>query len=46
MKINTNSQYHTALAKIEGYIEKGFRKLTKPETEQLQRLSVAVEGSL
>ena len=44
MKINTNSQYHAALAKIEGYIEKSIRKLTKPETEELQKLSIAVEA--
>ena len=43
MKINTNSQYHTALAKIESFIEKGFKNLTKGETEELQKLSVEVE---
>ncbi|MDX2049120.1 MAG: helix-turn-helix domain-containing protein [Chitinophagaceae bacterium] len=44
MKINTNSQYHAVLAKIEGFIEKGFRKLNKQETDELQQLSVAVEA--
>lgn len=43
MKISTNSQYHTALAKIESFIEKGFKNLTKPETEALKKLSIAVE---
>lgn len=43
MKISTNSQYHTALAKVESFIEKGFKNLTRPETEELQKLSVAVE---
>lgn len=43
MKINTNSQYHTTLAQIEGYIEKGFKNLTKRETKELQKLSVEVE---
>lgn len=43
MKINTNSQYHSALAKIERYIEKGFANLTKRETEHLQKISLAVE---
>ncbi|MDQ6812728.1 MAG: helix-turn-helix domain-containing protein [Bacteroidota bacterium] len=43
MKINTNSQYHTALAKIESFIEKKFENLTKPETEELRRLSISVE---
>ena len=43
MKINTNSQYHTTLAQVEGYIEKGFKNLTKRETKQLQKLSAEVE---
>jgi len=43
MKINTNSEYHTALAKIESFIEKGFKNLTKRETAELQKLSVSVE---
>jgi len=43
MKISTNSEYHSALAQIEGYIEKGFKYLTKPETEELKKLSVSVE---
>ncbi len=32
MKITTNKQYHTALAEIEGLIEKGFGNLTEKET--------------
>ncbi|MBA2563357.1 MAG: helix-turn-helix domain-containing protein [Chitinophagaceae bacterium] len=43
MKISTNSQYHTALAKIESFVEKGFKNLAQRETEELQKLSVAVE---
>lgn len=43
MKIETNSQYHTALAQIESFIEKGFNKLTKAETAKLETLSKNVE---
>lgn len=43
MKIETNSQYHKALAEIETFIEKGFSKLTKSETTQLEILSKNVE---
>ncbi len=43
MKISTNSQYHSALAQIERYIEKGFKNLTKRETAELKKLSVTVE---
>ncbi len=43
MKIETNSQYHTALAQIETYIEKGFPRLTKSETKKLETLSKRVE---
>ena len=43
MKIATNSQYHTALAAIEAFIEKGFSNLTKSETTQLENLSKNVE---
>ncbi len=43
MKIETNSQYHSTLAKIETLIEKGFSKLTKSETVQLENLSKSVE---
>ena len=43
MKISTNSQYHLTLAQIEGYIEKGFKNLTKRETAELQKLSAADE---
>ena len=43
MKISTNSQYHTVLAKIESFIEKGFKNLLKAETAELQKLSAAVE---
>jgi|SRR4030095_1367882 len=43
MKVETNSQYHTALAKIEKLLEKGFNKLTKSETAELENLSRLVE---
>jgi antitoxin component HigA of HigAB toxin-antitoxin module len=43
MKIISNSQYHCALAKIETLIEKGFKKLNRTETEELEQLSIAVE---
>lgn len=43
MKIATNSQYHRVLAQIEAFIEKGFSKLTKSETVQLENLSKDVE---
>jgi HTH-type transcriptional regulator / antitoxin HigA len=43
MKISSNSEYHSALAQIESYIEKGFKNLTKRETAELQKISVAVE---
>ena len=44
MKITSNSQYHTSLAKIESYIEKGFKKLNKTEPEDPKQLSIAVES--
>ena len=43
MKISTNSQYHTALATIESYIEKGFKNLTRRESSELQKISALVE---
>ena len=43
MKINSNSQYHSSLAQIESFIEKGFKNLTMHETDQLQKLSIEVE---
>lgn len=44
MKITSNSQYHTALAKIEAFLEKGFGNLTEKETEQLRQISLSVEA--
>lgn len=41
--ISTNSQYHSTLAKIESFIEKGFNNLTRSETLELQKLSLSVE---
>ena len=43
MKIETNSQYHKALAEIETFIEKGFGNLTESETTLLENLSKTVE---
>lgn len=44
MSITTNSQYHATLARIETFIEKGFGNLTEKETEELKRISLAVES--
>ncbi len=43
MKINSHSQYYNILAKIESFIEKGFKQLSDSETSELQKLSAAVE---
>jgi len=42
-KIKSGSQYHSNLAKIERFIEKGFEHLNKAETAELKILSEAVE---
>lgn len=44
MNITSNSEYHTALAEIETFIEKGFGKLSKKETAKLEQISLAVEA--
>lgn len=44
MKIASNSQYHSALAIIESFIEKGFADLTVKETNQLKQTSLAIEA--
>lgn len=44
MRITSNSQYHSALAKIETFMEKGFKNLSKNETEQLRQTSLSVEA--
>lgn len=44
MKITSNSQYHSALAVIESFIEKGFNNLNDKETEALKQTSLAVEA--
>lgn len=44
MKITSPRQYHTALAVIEAFIEKGFSRLTAKETKQLRQTSLAVEA--
>ena len=38
------SQYHTALAKIERFIEKGFGNLSKEQTAELKNLSASVQA--
>jgi hypothetical protein len=43
MKILTSSGYHRALAQIETFIEKGFKNLSKSQTDELEKLSKAVE---
>lgn len=41
--METNSEYYTALAQIEAFIEKGFDNLSVEETELLSFLSKEVE---
>jgi hypothetical protein len=41
--IMNNSEYFSALALIETFIEKGFDNLNQQETEELARLSQKVE---
>ena len=41
--IQNNSDYYSALAKIETFIEKGFDNLSTAETEELSSLSMIVE---
>lgn len=42
-RIKSGSNYHTALSKIERYIEKGIENLNKTETEDLKLIAEAVE---
>jgi HTH-type transcriptional regulator/antitoxin HigA len=42
-KINTKQQYFEAMAEIEGYLQKGFSRLTAEEDNRLAALSQAVE---
>ena len=42
-KINNKQQYHSAMAEIEGYLQKGFSNLTSAEEDHLEELSKAVE---
>jgi HTH-type transcriptional regulator / antitoxin HigA len=41
--ITNKQQYHTAMAEIESFLQKGFANLSKMEENRLQRLSEAVE---
>jgi HTH-type transcriptional regulator/antitoxin HigA len=43
MKILANSGYHRALSQIETFIEKGVKNLSKSQTDDLEKLSKAVE---
>lgn len=43
-KIENKQQYHTAMAEIETYLQKGFSRLTKKEDQRLHELSIAVEA--
>lgn len=43
-KINNKQQYHSAMAEIEGYLQKGFSNLTSAEEDHLEELSKAVEA--
>lgn len=43
-KITTRQQYHSAMADIEGYLQKGFSNLTTTEEDHLEELSKAVEA--
>lgn len=43
-KITTRQQYHSAMADIEGYLQKGFSNLTTTEEDHLEELSRAVEA--
>lgn len=42
-KITNKQQYHSAMAEIEGYLQKGFSNLTSTEEDHLEELSKAVE---
>lgn len=43
-KITNKQQYHSAMAEIEGYLQKGFSNLTSTEEDHLEELSKAVEA--
>ena len=43
-KITSKQQYHSAMADIEGYLQKGFSNLTTTEEDHLEELSKAVEA--
>lgn len=43
-KINNKQQYHSAMAEIEGYLQKGFSNLTSAEEDHLEELSKAAEA--
>ena len=42
--IKNKQQYYTAMAEIEGYLQKGFSNLTEKEENHLDEISKAVEA--
>ena len=42
-RIKNKQEYYSAMAQIEGYLQKGFSNLTEKEEAQLDELSKAVE---
>src|SRR5579872_5574688 len=43
-KVNTKQEYYSAMAEIEGYLQKGFSHLSEGEENRLEELSKAVEA--
>ena len=42
--IKTKKEYYSVMAKIETFLEKGFKNLTKIENEELRLLSLQIES--
>jgi HTH-type transcriptional regulator/antitoxin HigA len=42
--IKTKKEYYSVMAKIETFLEKGFKNLTKIENEELRLLSLQIEA--
>ena len=43
-EIKNKKDYHTAMAEMESFLQKGFSKLSKKESQELARLSKLVEA--
>jgi HTH-type transcriptional regulator/antitoxin HigA len=43
-EIKNKKDYHSVMAEMETYLQKGFSKLTKKESKELERLSKLVEA--